>query len=150
MASISKTIRYLYGIFILFYIPFVIYLLFFAFFRNEPATEPLRIIPLYSTYQYLTTTIPVQRALFFVLGNIYLLFPFGFIGLVFPQLNSLPKLLPAAFVGITLLEILQQVTKRGVFDIDDIILNTLGVVYGYYTCNIMFRKFLWKQEKDKN
>ena len=141
MSGFRKTIRILYGIFILAYLPFIVYLLFFAFFREQPSHEKIRLIPLYSTYQYLTHTIPRQNALFFVLGNIYLLFPFGFIGLLFPKYNHLHKLLPVFFILITFLEMTQQITRRGVFDIDDILLNTLGVALGYWTYNLLFRKF---------
>ena len=131
----------MYGIFIIAYIPFIVYLLFFAFFREHLSHEEIRIIPLYSTYQYLTCTVPKQNALFFVLGNIYLLFPFGFIGLLFPQFNNLRRLLPVFFILITLLEITQQISHRGVFDVDDILLNTFGVALGYWTYNLLFRKF---------
>ena len=142
MSRFKKAVRILYGLFILLYIPFVIYLLFFAFFREQPSQDEMRIIPFYSTYQYLTQTVPRQNAVFFVLGNIYLLFPFGCIGVLFPKLNHLGILLPVAFVLITIMETMQQLTRRGVFDIDDILLNTLGVGLGYYTYNIFYRKFL--------
>ena len=68
-----------------------------------------------------------------IIGNIVVFIPFGFL---FPitfhkQLNRLDKLLFASSTGILIIEILQLLFKLGVFDIDDIILNTIGVVIGF-------------------
>lgn len=63
-------------------------------------------------------------------GNIGVFIPFGF---------SLPILFGWRFgrtvlsfaLFITVLEVLQMVTRRGSLDVDDIILNTLGAAVGY-------------------
>ena len=47
------------------------------------------------------------------------------------------------FLTSTLIEILQMLTKAGVCDIDDVILNTAGAVIGYILfllCEMIFRK----------
>jgi len=45
---------------------------------------------------------------------------------------DLKKAIPYSLIGIFLIELIQLVTKRGFFDIDDIILNMIGIFIGYY------------------
>jgi glycopeptide antibiotics resistance protein len=68
-----------------------------------------------------------------IIGNIVVFIPFGFIGPILFQnkLNRLDKLLFASVIGILLIEIPQLLLKVGVFDIDDIILNLIGVLIGF-------------------
>ena len=66
-----------------------------------------------------------------ILGNIILLVPFGFLlPFVFQKL-SWKKILIVATVVPLIIEVLQTVLHRGIFDIDDVILNGLGVMIGY-------------------
>ena len=36
------------------------------------------------------------------------------------------------------IEIVEYITKTGVFDIDDLIMNTLGTVIGYFIAKLVF------------
>jgi glycopeptide antibiotics resistance protein len=71
--------------------------------------------------------------------NIWVINLLGNVGVFIPYGILLPFILEARFrksimiflVGIIILELLQLVTRRGSFDIDDIILNTLGFFIGY-------------------
>ncbi|MFT9494796.1 VanZ family protein [Anaerosolibacter sp.] len=63
-------------------------------------------------------------------GNIGVFVPFGIlIPLTFG--GRYMKLLGTFLSGLFVLEVLQLITKRGSFDIDDFILNTIGVTIGY-------------------
>lgn len=42
------------------------------------------------------------------------------------------KAVPYCLIGVFLIELIQLVTKRGTFDINDIILNMIGIFIGYY------------------
>ncbi len=67
-----------------------------------------------------------------ILGNILLLVPFGFlVALVFRNM-TLKKCLVLAVLVPTAIEGAQVILKTGIFDIDDVILNGLGVVIGYF------------------
>ncbi len=67
-----------------------------------------------------------------IIGNIALLIPFGFLAasvyrnMTFKKCLVLAVLVPVAIEGV------QVVLKTGIFDIDDVILNGLGVVIGYF------------------
>lgn len=68
-----------------------------------------------------------------IIGNIALFIPFGFLLPItfLRQLNRLDKLLFVTVCGIFLIEISQFILQIGVFDIDDIILNSIGVILGF-------------------
>jgi len=71
-----------------------------------------------------------------LLGNIILLVPFGFlIKALYPNLTWLKKILIAVFTGLTI-EGMQVILHIGIFDIDDVILNAIGLVVGYWKFDI--------------
>lgn len=74
-----------------------------------------------------------------IIGNIVVFVPFGFLlPIAFQkQLNRLDKLLFASVTGILLIEMLQLVFKLGVFDIDDVILNSIGIVIGFVILKVI-------------
>jgi len=72
-----------------------------------------------------------------LLGNIILLIPLGFLftGL-YQKLKWKSIFLVGLIIGTTL-ELLQVLFKSGIFDIDDIILNLLGIIMGYWLFNFL-------------
>lgn len=65
-----------------------------------------------------------------ILGNIGVFMPFGIlIPIVFGK--KLFKSYMLFFVSLFTLELLQLITKRGSFDVDDLILNSVGFLIGY-------------------
>lgn len=69
-----------------------------------------------------------------ILINIALLMPVGFFYSLESREYSLEKFLKAAIIGFGIslcIETLQLVTKRGVFEVDDLIYNTIGCVVGW-------------------
>ena len=67
-----------------------------------------------------------------LLGNIIPFVPFGFLlPIAYRKFNSAIKVLSAGFVSILSIEIFQFFTKLGSFDVDDIILNMIGIICGY-------------------
>ena len=73
-----------------------------------------------------------------ILGNILAFAPFGlFIPLIFEEKFGKFKNFLLLVIGIILIfEIVQFVTFRGTFDIDDIILNTLGAIIVFWIFKI--------------
>lgn len=63
-----------------------------------------------------------------IIGNICLFVPFGIIINKY-KIKKIVKLIISLII-ITILEILQYITKRGIFDYIDIILNFIGVIIG--------------------
>ena len=67
-----------------------------------------------------------------LLGNIIPFVPFGFLlPIAYGKFSSAIKVLCTGLVSILLIEIFQFFTKLGFFDVDDIILNLIGIVCGY-------------------
>ena len=65
-------------------------------------------------------------------GNIVWFVPWGFL---IPMMIKKDKFVPAVLSGFAfsfLIEILQFTFKKGFFEIDDLILNTMGAIIGYF------------------
>lgn len=103
--------------------------------------RPLHTIRLFSRTEYFNLTNWAIN----MIGNIVVFVPFGIL---------LPLLLRGSFrrsasvflTGIILLESLQLVTRRGSFDVDDILLNSIGFTAGFVLYRI-FRRFLIPKEE---
>ncbi|CUB15609.1 VanZ like family protein [Bacillus cereus] len=100
-------------------------------------TGLFNIVPFKTTLMYLTDFDHTHRdnltiALMNTLGHIIIFIPFGFfIPLLFKKVNDI-KLACTLFVKTSLfIELLQLITLTGIFDIDAIILNTIGALIGY-------------------
>ena len=73
-------------------------------------------------------------------GNIFLFIPIGyFLPRLWPGLRNFFLFLLTCILSITLVELLQLVTLLGSLDIDDLILNLLGMLMGYLFF-IIFKK----------
>jgi glycopeptide antibiotics resistance protein len=95
------------------------------------ATGPANFVPLRTILPYLNGEKGSIIALFELAGNIVLLIPIGFI---LPFLNASmawKKVILIAVLTGVFIEGLQVLLRVGIFDIDDVLLNALGVVIGY-------------------
>lgn len=70
------------------------------------------------------------------IANILLFFPIGFLTPALTKKN--PIFL--GFLFSLFLEVIQLVTRKGVFEIDDIIFNTIGAAAGL----LMYKKVIWR------
>lgn len=127
----------------------LIYWMFFGFGRsvNPASDEPLRynLIPFSTIRLYLRAAawLSPQIAAVNLLGNVAVFVPFGFLLPPSCRMRSLLELMLWFIPGIFLVEILQMLLRAGSFDVDDIILNGLGVWIGYgllKLCSRFFRK----------
>lgn len=65
-------------------------------------------------------------------GNIALFIPYGiFLPYLFKRLRKCWKVMLLGVITIVCVELLQIITLRGSCDIDDLILNTIGIFIGY-------------------
>ena len=99
----------------------------------------------YDTYRYnLTPFNEIRRFILYrdqvspgafilnLLGNLMVLFPFGFlIPILRLKKTGVVRIMVYAFLFSFGIELLQLITKVGVFDVDDILLNVLGAILGY-------------------
>ena len=91
----------------------------------------------YNLIPFRSMSVQIERitqwwALKNLLGNIIPFIPFGFLlPITYKKFSSAIKVLSIGFASILLIEIFQFFTKLGNFDVDDIILNMIGIVCGY-------------------
>ena len=122
----------------------MLYLMFFGFGRSTYDFNIVRLVPMVSTFNFVKGTIVLKTVITNVFGNILMFMPFGFLGIVFPKLNNFPVLILDFLFAIILVESLQYFTRLGVFDIDDVLLNTFGVAIGFWVYRWLNIKFIGK------
>jgi glycopeptide antibiotics resistance protein len=143
---IQRTGIFLFGV-------YVLLLIYFLFFSEEYG----RIAQVERVYRYnLVPFVEIRRfwqyreqlgkfaVLTNLFGNVLGFVPFGFIlPIITGRMRSGVLVVMSGF-GVSLtVEVIQLVTKVGCFDVDDLILNTLGVLIGYlmfFLCNYLRRR----------
>ena len=133
-------------------------MLYLLFFRNRTGTDGLpyweqvknnyNLIPWFTVKNYwdvltrpehytekwgaATYYFQAQVAVVNVLGNIAMFVPFGaFLPAMWGKLRKFYKSVFAGFLSILFVEICQLLTLRGRCDVDDVLLNMIGIVAGY-------------------
>ncbi len=67
-----------------------------------------------------------------IVGNVAMVIPFGFaVPLLFPSARRMERTIILAFLASLLAEIFQLILRVGCFDVDDLLLNTMGGAIGY-------------------
>jgi len=130
-----------YKFIILPYTIFLLYLMFFGMGRLQYEDNIVRIKPIVSTIWFIQKTISWLDIIRIVLGNVVMFIPFGFLGWIFPQLKNLKSLIITFVSAIVIVEALQYFSRLGVFDVDDVLLNTFGVFLGWQMKKILETKF---------
>ena len=129
--------RKIYRIFILPYTIFLLYLMFLGFGREQHEANIVRLLPLVSTILFVQNTTSWESIIINLFGNIIMFIPFGFLGWLNAKYFSFKKLIVDFLSTLIIVEALQYLTRLGVFDIDDLALNSLGVWIGF-----QMRKFI--------
>ncbi|MCR2821541.1 VanZ family protein [Lederbergia panacisoli] len=102
------------------------------FFNN---TAHVNLIPFYTISQYFTTNANVDNwgglSLVNIAGNMFVFSPIGiFVPILWSRLQSFPKILILGLGVTCFIELIQLFIGRST-DIDDVILNAIGVMIGY-------------------
>ena len=129
--------RKIYRIFIFPYTIFLLYLMFIGFGREQHEANIVRLLPFVSTILFVQNTTSWESIIINLLGNIIMFIPFGFLGWLNGKYFSFKKLIVDFLSALIIVEALQYLTRLGVFDIDDLALNSLGVWIGF-----QMRKFI--------
>ena len=129
--------RKIYRIFILPYTIFLLYLMFLGFGREQHEANIVRLLPFVSTILFVQNTTSWESIIINLFGNIIMFIPFGFLGWLNAKYFSFKKLIVDFLSALIIVEALQYFTRLGVFDIDDLVLNSLGVWIGF-----QMRKFI--------
>jgi glycopeptide antibiotics resistance protein len=104
----------------------------------------VNLVPFSSTYSDIVLAKENREAYHFQAfwllgGNLMLLMPWGFLApVVLPSLRHGRRIALSGFLISLSAELIQLIFRIGVFESDDLLLNTMGAVLGYY-----FFKHLW-------
>ncbi len=147
--SSSRPLRGLTRVVLTLYSATVIYWMFIGFGREAHTGGPLQynLVPLrtVSLYFNLDNGLSLINRLVNLLGNVVVFIPFGFLlPLVKTRQISWLRISLYAVPCILLLECLQMLLHVGSFDIDDLLLNMLGVWTGY----VLFRVISLRSNKE--
>lgn len=134
-------VKKLFKITIVPYTLFLLYLMFLGMGRFQYEDNLITVEPVLSTIKFIQGAMSWKDIVIIVVGNIVMFIPFGFLGWIFPKLSDLKSLLFAFIPAITIVEGLQYFTRMGIFEVDDILLNTFGVYLGWLCCRWMEKRF---------
>ncbi|ROI01637.1 VanZ family protein [Chryseobacterium sp. G0240] len=134
-------LKKIYKIIIVPYTLFLLYLMFLGMGRFQYEDNLISVEPMFSTIDFIQNSISWKNIIMIVLGNIVMFIPFGFLGWIVPKLRNLKSLLFTFISSIVIVEALQYFTRMGIFEVDDIILNTFGVYLGWLLCSYIEKRF---------
>ena len=107
-------------------------LLILLFFRpSNQNYSDINLIPLNTILFYLSGTVDFLIAFYNLGANIGLFIPFGLYYVFLTKKPTIKQILIITLFTISTIEGLQYITRRGSLDIDDLMLNVLGVFIGY-------------------
>lgn len=134
-------LKKIYIIIIIPYTLFLLYLMFLGMGRVQYEDNLITVEPVFSTIKFIQGAMSWKDIVMIVIGNIVMFIPFGFLGWGFTRLGDLKTLIFTFVSFITIVEALQYFTRMGIFEVDDIILNTLGVYLGWILHRVIEKRF---------
>lgn len=116
------------------YIMYLVVLLFITFLSREDSSRKTLDLELFSSWGI------NNRNNAFVVENILLFVPYGFLSAwVIKEVRNVIACTMLGAATSLLIEWMQLLTGRGIFQIDDVITNTIGTTIGYLICRIFKR-----------
>jgi glycopeptide antibiotics resistance protein len=97
----------------------------------------INLIPFETVLYYLSGQVSPLISIYNLAANIGLFIPFGLYYCLIKQHPKQGQLFVITVCSVSIIEGLQYLTKRGSLDIDDLILNVLGVCLGYLFCPLV-------------
>lgn len=141
--KIFKAINWQAFVVLIFYMLFISWRLFFYAYTDKKRhiLQQLcyNLVPFKTIIGFLlnTQSISFDTWIYNLAGNIVAFMPLGFLlTAALKRINNKKTILSISLILITTAEAAQLMTRKGVFDIDDIILNMVGVAIGYYIYKI--------------
>lgn len=145
MRKLNKKHRILSGVLFLIYLVFLMYFMFFAESLGRGAASSeyhYNLVPFKEIFRFLTywKILGIGAVAANLLGNVVAFVPFGLFlpGLVNHRYGYLGMTLLSLDMSL-LIELSQLISKVGSFDVDDLILNTIGGLLGYCIFRQIFK-----------
>lgn len=142
-------LRKYYTTLIPFYTFFLLYMMLFGCGRMSGEVGNLQLTPFRSIHYFTAPSVPFSKFFLNVVCNIVVFVPFGWMGLSFRKMQSFFLLLPLFVVAIIGVELTQHFSGRGTADVDDVILNTLGMSTGYFFLSAFRKRIEFPQMQPK-
>jgi glycopeptide antibiotics resistance protein len=118
-------------------------LLILLFFRpGNQSYETYNLIPFSTIYFFLSGKVHFLISFYNLTANVVLFIPYGIFLIMKGFKSSKSEYIYLPLVAIAAVECLQYITRRGSLDIDDLILNFIGVLLGYLLYPV-FRKVIF-------
>lgn len=127
-------------VFISLYTIFLLYMMFFASGREASEISYLQMRPFITIEHFFTDDVDNEAFLVNIIGNVCVFSPFGWLGLCIRRFNSLVSITAFFLITITIIESIQYISGRGVADVDDVFLNTIGMCIGF----LLYKYATWK------
>jgi glycopeptide antibiotics resistance protein len=109
-------------------------------FRFDQETGPANFLPFKTISSYLLDDHVRLIAILNLAGNVLLFVPIGFLAAFLHRKMTWPVSVVLGVVAGLAIEGMEAMLRAGVFDVDDLILNALGVTTGYGTSSFFFRR----------
>ncbi|WP_415325490.1 VanZ family protein [Chryseobacterium sp. MMS23-Vi53] len=123
------------------YTVILLYMMFYASGREPSEISYLQLKPFITIHHFFSDQhINIQAFFVNIFGNLFLFSPFGWLGLCIKKFNRFIPITSFFIIAISIIETAQYITGRGVADIDDVFLNTFGMLIGF----IIFKYATWK------
>ncbi|MED1201751.1 VanZ family protein [Heyndrickxia acidicola] len=136
-----KRMRFLIWVLFILYCAFMLKVLLFDSFRLEGHQYYDNLIPFKTIWMYIEYSHLFHFKIWAanLIGNIVLFMPIGFVvPLLSRKMKGFRKIFLLSFLSTAAIEITQHVFNIGGFDVDDILLNTIGGIMGYLTLILLF------------
>lgn len=148
-----KSARVLFWILFLVYLLMLVYFLFFAEATGRVFDHRYQynLIPFHEIKRFVTyrNTLGFWAVALNLAGNVVAFMPFGFfLPLLMHKMRFFGKTVLFGFQFSVLVEVIQLFSKVGSFDVDDVLLNTAGVILGYF-CFFLFHRFVKHREQKR-
>jgi glycopeptide antibiotics resistance protein len=134
-----KYIKVVYTFLFIGYLLLLAYLTFFSqYYGREQVHQSVNLIPFRTIIEFLTSEYNLRSIVTNIAGNIIAFMPMGFfLPLVFKKLEVFSKSIIVALLATLAIEFAQYILKVGTSDVDDVVLNILGAIIGFW----IFRLF---------
>ncbi len=130
-----------FAVFIALYATVLLYMMFYASGREPSEIAYIQHQPFITIQHFFNDhNIDNQSFIINIFGNIFLFSPFGWLGLCIKKFNRFIPLTVFFLIAISIIESLQYFSGRGVADVDDVFLNTVGMLIGFF----IFKYVTWK------
>lgn len=108
----------------------------FSFWEQNVNFIPFKTIVLYLKAEHMNTSIAVNN----LVGNFIILLPLGlFLPFLFKRCKKLTSVVTIVFITSFCIELIQFSLQIGMADIDDVIINTIGAMFGF----AIYKLIMW-------